>query len=83
MVETFEIGRAIAELRAGKWVQRAGWNGKGMRLALHLPGPYNEMTEPYVYLWNAQGGTIPWNASQADLLASDWCVASDAEPVRK
>ncbi len=80
MSETFGIGRAVEELLAGHWVQRSGWNGKGMRLALHRPGPYNEMSEPYVYLWNAQGGTIPWNASQADLLATDWRVATDAEP---
>lgn len=32
------------------------------------------MTEPYVFLRTAQGGTIPWNCSQADLLADDWVV---------
>lgn len=75
MGETFGIGRAVDEMQAGKKVAREGWNGKGMWLALQVPDANSKMSEPYVYLRNAQGRLIPWNASQADLLAADWQVA--------
>lgn len=34
MEEQFDFGKALEALKAGKRVQRAGWNGKGMWLAL-------------------------------------------------
>ena len=67
-----DIGWAIGQLRDGKKVARAGWNGKGMWLALQVPDEHSKMTEPYVYMKTAQGGLIPWLCSQADLLAIDW-----------
>ena len=70
----FGIGKAIDELEAGARVRRAGWNGKDMYLELQTPDARSKMTEPYVFLRNAQGGLIPWNASQGDLLARDWEV---------
>lgn len=59
-------------MRAHNRVARKGWNGKGMWLALQTPDANSKMTEPYVYMSTAQGGLIPWLASQADLLATDW-----------
>lgn len=70
------IGDAVAALRRGEVVQRAGWNGKGMHLALQVPDLGSKMTEPYVYMKTAQGGLVPWLCSQADLLADDWSVTS-------
>jgi len=67
-----DIGQAVAAMRAGRRVARAGWNGKGMWLALQVPDQYSKMTEPYVFMKTAQGGLIPWLCSQADLLANDW-----------
>lgn len=72
-----EIGQAVALMRLGLRVQRAGWNGKGMWLALQVPTPQSKMTEPYVYMRTAQGGLIPWLCSQADLLADDWQVVAE------
>lgn len=37
MIPQFDFGQAIVALKAGKKVARAGWNGKGMWLAL-TPG---------------------------------------------
>lgn len=71
-----EIGEAVQALRDGHRVARAGWNGKGMWIALQLPDAYSKMTEPYVYMQTAQGGWIPWWCSQADLLADDWEVVA-------
>ena len=66
------IGWAVSVLRMGEKVRRAGWNGKGMWLALQVPDANSKMTEPYVYMKTAQNGLIPWLCSQADLLAQDW-----------
>ena len=66
-----DIGAALAVLRDGGRVARAGWNGKGMWLALALPDGHS-MTLPYVYMSTAQGDLVPWLCSQTDLLARDW-----------
>jgi len=66
------IGWAVKELQHGSKVRRAGWNGKGQWLALMVPDDLAVMTAPYVYIHNAQGLNVPWNASQGDLLALDW-----------
>lgn len=69
------FGWALEELKAGRKVARGGWNGKNMWVALQRPDEHSKMTEPYVYMKNAQGGLIPWLASQADILAEDWTTA--------
>lgn len=69
------IGWAVKQLSNGSRVCRSGWNGKNMYLELQVPDAHSKMTEPYIYLHNAQNGLIPWNCSQADLLAIDWELA--------
>lgn len=71
------IGWAVKQLHNGSKVARAGWNGKGMWLALQIPDAHSKMGHPYVYLKGADGKMIPWNCSQADLLATDWEPAQD------
>ena len=73
------IGWAIEEMKNGKRVCRSGWNGKNMWLELQVPDAHSKMTEPYVYMRTAQGGLIPWLCSQADLLATDWQLPSEAK----
>jgi hypothetical protein len=85
------IGWAIKQMHNGAKVARAGWNGKGMFLILvpgstfkvnrpPLLGVFSEGTEvqyhPHVDLKNADGVIVPWNASQGDLLATDWQLVS-------
>lgn len=74
MIGTFGIGEAIKELWHGSKVQRAGWNGKGMWLALQVPDANSKMTLPYIYMSTADGKLVPWLASQTDILAVDWSV---------
>lgn len=81
------FGEALALLKAGARVARAGWNGKGMFLFLvpgstftvnraPLLGIYPEGTEiqyhAHIDMKTAQGYVVPWLASQADMLSEDW-----------
>ena len=73
MHETFDFGAALGFLKNGYKLEREGWNGKGMWIALQSPDENSKMTLPYIYMKTAQGGFVPWLASQTDLLAEDWC----------
>lgn len=70
------IGWAVKQLHDGRRVCRAGWNGKGMSLALQVPDEHSKMTLPYVYMHTVQGALVPWLCSQTDLLAVDWELAA-------
>lgn len=81
------FSQALELIKAGKRVQREGWNGKGMFLFL-VPGSTFEVNRPpllgilpegtmveyhaHIDMKTAQGYVIPWLASQADLLCDDW-----------
>ena len=82
------FGDAIAALKNGKKVRRAGWNGRGMHLYLEdafwIPiraGVYNgavRQYEPVICMFTAQQKHQPgWLASQADMLADDWQFVND------
>lgn len=65
------FGQAIEALEAGNYVARAGWNGKGMYIYLMQFDGY----DPCIVMYTAQGTGQPgWLASQADILAKDWCI---------
>ena len=68
------FGGALQALFNGDKVQRAGWNGKNMWLALQVPDLHSKMTLPYIYMSTAQGDLVPWLASQTDMLANDWAL---------
>jgi len=80
-MEVTSFGWALAKLRNGFKVQRAGWNGRGMWLNLQVPDAHSKMTLPYIYMEYPpghaaypQGCRVPWLASQTDLLSEDWSV---------
>lgn len=74
------FGQAIALLKLGKKVARAGWNGKGMWLGMHKdPGEFvreecgTTLTyRDYIVMKTADDQLVPWTASQTDVLAEDW-----------
>jgi hypothetical protein len=68
---------ALKWLKEGKRVQRDGWNGKGMWVALQVPDAGSKMGLPYLYMKTVQGPLVPWLASQTDLLATDWSFYAD------
>lgn len=69
-----DFSEALLELKRGEKVQRSGWNGAGMWLALQIPEEGSEMGAPYIYMRTAQNYLIPWVASQTDLLSRDWQI---------
>lgn len=80
------FGQALEELEAGKAVQRAGWNGKGMFVYLVPAGAYPARTgvakaffgvglvpyNPYFAIKNVDGTVSTWVPSVNDCLAKDW-----------
>lgn len=66
------FGQALAALKGGFQMQRAGWNGKGMHIELQTPDENSKMGHPYVYMKGVDGKLCPWAPSQVDLLAEDW-----------
>lgn len=71
------IDYAIQEMRSGRKVARAGWNGRGQYLELQIPDEHSKMTLPYIYIHTVQGDLVPWLASQTDILARDWETIED------
>jgi hypothetical protein len=75
------FGEALDALKNGQRVARAGWNGKGMWLA-YVPTfmaagacPLGFTPLPWIGMKTADGGFVPWLASQTDILADDWELA--------
>jgi len=73
-----DIRYAIDKMRQGKFMRRAGWNGKDYRIGLQLRDAGSANTEPYVYMLvpgpSGELFRVPWTCSQTDLLAHDWDV---------
>ena len=80
------FGMALEAMKNEHYVQRQGWNGKGLRLALVGKGGclehgFSEVsTLPYIVIiypqdaQNTPGAIVPWLASQTDMLADDWLI---------
>lgn len=70
----------LEELRGGRRVARAGWNGRGMWLVLvtrwDTSSELGRPRLPFVAMVTAQGDLVPWLCSQTDMLALDWEVLS-------
>lgn len=81
-IDGMTFGLAIEALKQGKKVARAGWNGKGMWLALHREGGTFTHEETgielqyldYISMKTADNKLVPWLASQTDVLAEDWTI---------
>ena len=67
-----DFGDALYKLRARACRTRFGWNGAGQFLARQMSDEYSKMTPPYIYITTVTGDTVPWLASQTDILAEDW-----------
>jgi hypothetical protein len=83
------IGWAVKQMQDGQLVGRKGWNGKGMfiflvsgsqfvvnRAPLNVifPAGTEINYRPHIDIKSIDGSIVPWQASQTDLLATDWEV---------
>lgn len=75
------FGQALENLKMGHTVAREGWNGRDMYLELQTPDENSKMQRSYIYIVPGNVAfTVPWVASQADLLTDDWYVVSTPVP---
>lgn len=70
---------ALTELKNGRKVTRAGWNGQGMFIKLQKPDENSKMLRPYLYMSPVDSELVPWVASQSDILADDWQIVAEKE----
>lgn len=95
-----DFSQALIALKQGNRVCRLGWNGKRMFLFL-VPGSTFNVNRPpllgiyaegtpityhgHIDIKTADDKVVPWTASQADLLATDWMICQDKaeEPKNK
>ena len=76
------FGHALEALKSGLRVQRAGWNDKGMWLALVNAENYtvdavrsgSHSVLPFTGMKTADDHFVPWLVSQTDVLAEDWSI---------
>lgn len=75
------FGKALEEVKAGKKISRAGWNGANQfvcrieNIANTAPELVNGFKNaPYLVIKNAQNLVFPWTPSQGDLFAEDWVI---------
>lgn len=86
-MKDINFSQALAHLKAGLAVARAGWNGKDMFVYLVPANEYPAVTDiakkqfgdtvpygAYLAMKTAQDNVVPWLASQTDILAEDWFV---------
>ena len=66
------FGDALVQLKNGKSMQRTGWNGKGLYIALQRPDANSKMSLPYLYMKTTDDQLVPCLASQTDMLGEDW-----------
>lgn len=75
-----DFSGVLYQMKLGKRVRRAGWNGKGMWLSLveadhyRVQGVCNFTLLPWIGMKTADDCYVPWLCSQADMLADDWEV---------
>ena len=65
---------ALEELKKGRCIERAGWNGKNMYIFAMYPDSNSFNTLPYIVMKTVQGDFVPWLASQTDIFAEDWVI---------
>lgn len=72
--KALDFSGALLEMKYGRKIQRVGWNGKNMWIAIQYPDDESKMTLPYIYMKTVDDNLVPWLASQTDILAYDWQV---------
>ncbi len=89
--EFFDFGLAIRLIKAGRKVQRQGWNGKNQYIELAtnisyvntdnetINAEHDSIGNKAIAFVGTSGVQIGWLASQADMLANDWKIVDKIE----
>lgn len=68
---------AVTNMKEGRKVTRAGWNGKARNMvmftAAQFPDANSKMGNPYFYM-SVDGVCTPWHPSNLDMFADDWSI---------
>ena len=79
-----DFGQAIKDVKAGKRIQREGWNGKNQYVELAtcisykntkgeiVNANHNAIGNSALAFVGTSGVQLGWLASQSDILAEDW-----------
>lgn len=74
-----DFSEALALLKKGHRLARAGWNGKSMwiQLVRDEPAPPGSpfQRRAFIEMKDASNCLVPWVPSQTDLIAVDWELA--------
>lgn len=74
-----DFSDALTQMKVGSRIARAGWNGRGMWIAVYDTVPIDgQASRAFIYMKTADDQRVPWVASQTDLLADDWEIAQEA-----
>jgi hypothetical protein len=85
-IDGMTFGAAVENIKRGKKIARAGWNGRGMFVYYVPGGDFKSMTDvakslgdtvhynPYMAIKNVNGTVSTWVPSVNDVLSEDWCV---------
>lgn len=80
------FGEAILAVKAGKKIQREGWNGKNQYVELAtcisyknvlgevINAEHNAIGNKALAFVGTSGVQLGWLASQSDMLANDWNI---------
>ena len=80
-MDEHNFGWALKQLWLGHTVARSGWNGRGIFIKMKFPDQTSDMSAPYIYIDttgldsdnpDAPRCTVPWLASQTDMIADDY-----------
>ena len=83
------FGEAIEHMKAGKKLQRAGWNGKNQYIELAtnisymntngeiINAEHEAIGNKAIAFVGTSGVQLGWLASQADMLAEDWKIVEE------
>lgn len=91
----FDFGTAIQIMKQGGKVSRKGWNGKEQYIELAANISYTNadgevincaheaIGNKAIAFVGTSGVQMGWLASQADMLAEDWCIHVDEDDYKK
>jgi len=77
-IATYNFEYALSKLKDGECLARTKWNPQNplsSKKYIKLQD-YNNSSHSFLYLTLTDGDIVPWQPTQADLLANDWHISA-------